>query len=178
MNFWAWLSILKRTKRVKICMKKHIKKALDTFPEDITRDAATPATSWLFDTREDVESLDEDRADIFHSIVALLLFTSRRCRLDIQTAIAFLCTRVAHPDEDDWKKLRRLLQYLRGTLDMALYIGADSIESMQSWVDVSYATHDDCKSHTGGAMSWGWGVLLTMCKKQKLNSKSSTEGET
>ena len=26
-------------------------------------------------------------------------------------------------------------------------------------------------------MSWGWGVLLTKCQKQKLNTKSSTEGE-
>jgi hypothetical protein len=48
---------------------------------------------------------------------------------------------------------------------------------MKSWVDVSYGIHDDCKSHTGGVMSWGWGVLLTKCQKQKLNTKSSTEGE-
>lgn len=48
---------------------------------------------------------------------------------------------------------------------------------MKSWVDVSYAVHDDCQSHTGGAISWRLGVLLTKCQKQKLNTKSSTEGE-
>ena len=32
-------------------------------------------------------------------------------------------------------------------------------------------------SHTGGVTSWGWGVELSMCKKQKLNTKISTEGE-
>ena len=26
-------------------------------------------------------------------------------------------------------------------------------------------------------MSWGWGVLLSKSQKQKLNTKSSTEGE-
>ena len=26
-------------------------------------------------------------------------------------------------------------------------------------------------------MSWGWGVVLSMCKKQKLNTKSSSESE-
>jgi len=56
-------------------------------------------------------------------------------------------------------------------------MGADDITEMNSWVDVSYGIHDDCKSHTGGVMSWGWGVLLTKCQKQKLNTKSSTEGE-
>ena len=48
---------------------------------------------------------------------------------------------------------------------------------MKSWVNVSYGVHDDCKSHTGGCTSFGWGVLLTKCQKQKLNTKSSTEGE-
>ena len=59
-----------------------------------------------------------------------------RCRLDIKTVVAFLCTRVASPDEDDWKKLRRVLQYLRGTIDLKLTLGADDITKMESWVDV------------------------------------------
>ena len=62
-------------------------------------------------------------------------------------------------------------------MDLTLTLGADDIRSMKSWADVSYGVHDDCKSHTGGAISWGWGVLLTKCQKQKLNTKSSTEGE-
>ena len=170
------MNIMFKHKKVKVGMKKHILKAINTFSEDITRDAATPATSYLFKTRE-VDKLDEKKAENFHSVVASLLFISRRCRLDIQIAVAFLCTRVSEPDLDDWNKLRRVLQYLRGTIDLTLTIGADDIAEMKSWVDVSYGIHDDCKSHTGGVMSWGWGVLLTKCQKQKLNTKSSTEGE-
>ena len=55
--------------------------------------------------------------------------------------------------------------------------GDDDITKMKLWVDVSYGVHDDCKSHTGRAISFGWGVFLTKCQKQKLNTKSSTEGE-
>ena len=69
-------------------MKKHILKAMDTFDEDISRNAATPATSYLFKVRES-PALSEARADSFHSITAALLFISRRCRLDIQTAVGF-----------------------------------------------------------------------------------------
>ena len=61
---------------------------------------------------------------------------------------------------------------------MILTVGGDDITKMKSWVDVSYGVHADCKSHTGGCASFGWGVLLTMCQKQKLNVKSSTKGET
>ena len=58
------------------------------------------------------------------------MFISRRFRLDIQTAVAFLCTRVAESDEDDWKKFKCVLQYLRGTIDIVLTIGAGDINKM------------------------------------------------
>ena len=162
--------------KVSISMKKHIEKAISTFEDEITREAATPAMNHLFKVR-DVEKLDEKRAENFHSVTAQLLFIGNRCRLDIKTAVAFLCTRVSEPNEDDWKKLKRVLQYLKGTMDLKLTLGADDIRKMKSWVDVSYGVHNDCRSHTGGLMSWGWGVLLSKSQKQKLNTKSSTEGE-
>ena len=60
---------------------------------------------------------------------------------------------------------------------MSLTLGADDITKMKTWIDVSYTAHDDCCSHSGGEMSWGWGFLLSKCQKQKLNTKSSTEAE-
>ena len=47
----------------------------------------------------------------------------------------------------------------------------------RSWVDVLYGVHSDSKSHTGGCISFRWGVFATKCQKQRLNTKSSTEGE-
>ena len=119
--------------------------------DDITRNAASPATRYLFKTRE-AAKLSEKKSENFHSVVESLLFISSRCRLDIQTAVAFLCTIVAEPYEDDWNILKRVLQYLRGTIDIFLMLGADDITKLKSWVDVSYGIHSDCKSHIGGAM--------------------------
>ena len=171
------MNIKYRKGKVIISMKKHILKAINSFQDDITRDATSPAKGYLFEVRGDAKELGDERADNFHSVTASLLFVSRRCRLDIQTTIGYLCTRVGCPDEDDWAKLRRVLQYLRGTIDLTRILGADDMKRMESWVDVSYGVHDDCKSHTGGCISFGWGVFSTMCKKQSLNVKSSTEGE-
>ena len=64
-------------KKVKISMKKLVLKAIDAFHDDITRDAATPATSYLFGVRESSLQLSEEKADNFHSVVALLLFIMR-----------------------------------------------------------------------------------------------------
>ena len=82
------MNIKFKDKKVKINMKKHIKKAIDAFEDDITRNSVTPATSYLFKTR-DAHKLNERRAETFHSVDVMLFFISRRCRLDTQTAIGF-----------------------------------------------------------------------------------------
>ena len=112
--------------------------------------------------------------------MAQLIFTGIRCRKDAQTAIAFLTKRVRNPDEDDWKKLRRLLSYLKRTINLPLILRADGVNVLKWWVDASYAAHDDMWGHTGGTMSMGkgrCGSIIRISKKQKLNTKSSTEEE-
>jgi hypothetical protein len=99
--------------------------------------------------------LDKAQADMFHHNVAKLLFLCKRARPDIQTAVAFLCTRVKGPDTDDYKKLARVIKYLRGTANMPLILEAENKNVMKWWVDASFAVHPDMKSHTGGAMSLG-----------------------
>ena len=109
--------------------------------------------------------------------MAKLLFIAKRGRPDILTAISFLTTRVTKPNVDDWGKLKRTLQYLKGTLDFKLTLGADSMTILKTWVDASYAPHHDMRSHSGGCSSFGSGVVMSRSSKQKLNSKSSTEAE-
>jgi hypothetical protein len=90
-----------------------------------------------------------------------------------------LTTRVKEPDEDDWGKLKRLLKYIRATIYMPLILilRADSLSIIKWWVDASYAAHGDCRGHTGVTISLGRGSIIGMSKKQKLNTKSSTECE-
>jgi hypothetical protein len=91
--------------------------------------------------------------------------------------VSFLTTRVKQPDEDDWNKLKRLLKYTRRTIYMHLILRADSLSIIKWWVDASYATHGDCRGHTGAMMSLKRGSIIGMSKKQKLNTTSSTECE-
>ena len=85
--------------------------------------------------------------------------------------------RVKAPDEDDWKKLKRVLTYLRGTVYLPLRIKVDEIGVIKWWVDASYAVHGDCRGHTGATMSMGSGSITSISRKQKINTRSSTEAE-
>ena len=78
----------------------------------------------------------------------------KRVRPDIETAISFLMRRVSKSDVDDWWKLKRVLAYLKNTIDDVRIIGASSLTQILTWVDASYAVHTDMRSHTGGTTSF------------------------
>jgi len=106
--------------KVKISMYNYIDKLLTELPSDMNGAVKTPAASHLFNVNKDAKKLQEDKAQLFHHLVAKLLYLSRRTRQDIQTEVAFLCTRVQSPDEDNYKKLTRVMQYLRALRDIRL----------------------------------------------------------
>jgi hypothetical protein len=160
-----------------IKMKEYIQEAIADFGEDITRTAATPAKRDLFEVNEESPALKGEKRETFHSVVAKLLYVSQRGRMDVLLPVVFLCTRVSCSTEQDWAKLKRVLEFLNGSLDESLTIGADDIGKMKTWVDASYAVHRDMKSHTGGAVSFGRGAMMGKSSKHKLNTKSSTEAE-
>ena len=121
--------------------------------------------------------LHDKRLEAFHHCVAKLLYVPKRCRLDIFTAVSFLCTRVTRSIEVDCQKLKRLIKYLYGTPDRKLTIGADDINWMNVFIDAAYATHPDMKSHTGGYILFSRGSIMSKSTKQQLNTTSSTEAE-
>jgi hypothetical protein len=164
--------------KVKIIMKEYIQGMLNEIPDDMDGVAVTPAPRHIFDVNEtNPVKLDEDKSVMFHHNVAKLLFLCKRAKPDIQTAVAFLCTRVKSPDEDDYKKLARVMKYLRATIHIPLTLEADNLRLMKWWVDAAFAVHPDMKGHTGGTFSLGRGSIYSASTKQKLNTKSSTESE-
>jgi hypothetical protein len=157
--------------------KKYIEEAIETFGEDVSKRVSSAATKKLFEINPATEDLDTERADIFHSVVAKLLWVEKRSRPDIETTISFLCTRVSKSDEDDWLKLKRLLQFLNQTIDDVRVVAADDLCKLFTWVDASYVIRHDMRGHTGGATSFGTGIIHGKASKQRLNTKSSTKTE-
>lgn len=157
-----------------------IQNMLDALPNEMDGEAPTPATNQLFSINSSAVKLNADDADHYHHNTAKLLFLCKHARPDIQTAVAFLCTRrVKSPDMDKNRKLARVMKYLRATHNMLLTLDANAINVVKWWVDAAYAVHGDMKSHTGGAMTLGRGVIYGTSVQQgeKLNTKSSTEAE-
>ena len=176
-TFLGMKILYKENGTAEITMRDYLEEAIADSGLEISRSASTPARRDLFDTDATARALTKRDAEVFHSVAAKLLYVSIRARMDILLPVIFLCTRVSKSTEQDRAKLKRVLEYLKGTLHFKYTIGADDMGKIRTWVDASYAVHPDMKSHTGGLLSFGTGGLVCKSSKQKLNTKSSTEAE-
>eukprot|EP00804_Cyclotella_cryptica_P021065 CCRYP_019383-RC/>CCRYP_019383-RC protein AED:0.25 eAED:0.25 QI:0/-1/0/1/-1/0/1/0/272 len=160
-------------------MVQYVKEILTEFPEKIEKMSPTPHSDNLFTVRDEDQAvlLPEEQAIQFHRTTAQLLFLSTRARKDMQTAVSFLTTRVKKPDQDDRRKIKKVLEYLNGTVELKLRIEVKDLRVMRWYVDAAHMVHWDCKGQTGAAMTLGRGAVLSYSWKQKANTKSSTETE-
>lgn len=169
--------VFKDDKTVSIDMSSYLHECFKDFGEKLGVNAPSPAGRNLFLIDKTAAPLERSKSELFHSLVAKLLYISQRGRPDILLAVSFLCTRVSCSTVQDWEKLRRILKYLVGTVELVRVIGSDNMAELRTWVDASYAVHPDMRSHTGGVVSLGTGAVMCKSTKQKLNTKSSTEAE-
>ena len=173
---------------VKVTMYQYIDDIIDGAPDIYKVSSrehgvgmATPAPSNLYEIRspdsETNQLLAEVEREDYHSLTAQCLYLSKRGRPDLQTSIAFHCTRVKKPDTDDQKKLARTIRHLIATIHLPLILHVNEHGVIEWWVDASFAVHEDMKSRTGMYMSLGTGTIHAASKKQKINTSSSTHAE-
>jgi hypothetical protein len=113
-----------RNDQTTITMKEYLKEAI---AELGLRSATTPAGKGLFDIDENSSPLDKTTAKVFHSVTAKLLYVSTWAQMDLLLATSFHTTRVSQSTHQDLAKLKRLLEYVNGTMDDKFVVGADSL---------------------------------------------------
>ena len=81
------------------------------------------------------------------------------------------------PDAEDWRKLMRVIGYLKKNPDKRLVLKAQNDIKINAYVDASFGLHRDGKSHSGMVVYLGDAPLYFSSTKQKIVAKDSTEAE-
>ena len=162
---------------LKVNMTAYVKCMIDEFPKILQGKTRCPWTATLFKVDEKSNNLKEDKKNFFHTFVMKGMFLCKRARQDLLPGIVFLSTRVREPTDNDWKKLTRIVDYMKVTKDKISSMSADDTQTIRWYVDSSFAVHKDMRSHTGAIMTLGRGAIISDSTKQKVNARSSTESE-
>jgi Reverse transcriptase (RNA-dependent DNA polymerase) len=111
-----------------ITMKEYLREAISESGLDIKQTATTPAKrDLLFDVDDSSPGLNVRDAETLHSVSAKLLYVAIRACMDLLLAVGFLCTRVSKSNKQDQEKLKRVLEYINGTIDKEYTLGADHL---------------------------------------------------
>ena len=115
---------------ITIDMKEYLKECIVAYGEGINSATKTPGMKNLLNVNKESPALSTKKAETFHHIIGKLLYVAKRARLDILPAVMFMCRRVKSPTEQDWVKLKRLLQYINGTIDMTRTLSIQNFSEM------------------------------------------------
>ncbi|KAF5443872.1 hypothetical protein F2P56_036396 [Juglans regia] len=96
---------------------------------------------------------------------------------DIAYAVNQLCQFMHNPREPHWIAIKRVLCYLKDSIDYGLYFTPGDV-NLQAYYDFNWAGNpDDRRSTTGYGIFLGQNLITWTAKKQPIVSKSSTEAE-
>jgi len=135
----------------------------------------------------DKEQDDSPQCDhsAFLSLLGKLIFIIKT-RPDIVYAVNRLATRAQRATDKDFQCLLRIVSYLGGTKSLGITFRRDNSADAAAatrlfcYVDASYATHPDSRSHTGYCFGLGDvlnGMFFSRTVKQPNVTLSSTEAE-
>ena len=95
---------------------------LDDITEYMKGVLVSPTAHHPFNIAEDVTKLSQVDSDIFHHLLAQLLYLSKRALTDIQLGVSFLLISVRGPDTAEYNNISRIMKYIQGTIDLLLIL--------------------------------------------------------
>ncbi|CAB4021584.1 Retrovirus-related Pol poly from transposon TNT 1-94, partial [Paramuricea clavata] len=125
---------------------------------------------------EDEELFDEH---IYQQAIGCLTYASTATRPDIAAAVSILSTFMSNPSKEHWIGIKRVLRYIKGTLNYGLKFQANgNHHELVGYSDANWAGDVDTRRSTSGyVFKVANSTISWSSKKQATVAKSTTEAE-
>ena len=124
---------------------------------------------------KDGESVNKEK---YQSVVGSLLFLPTRTKPDIAYAVGTTARFSASPTKSHWTAVKRILRYIKGTLDLGLLYSNGESVNLVGFSDADWAgDQNDRKSTSGYIFQLSNGAVSWRSKKQSCVALSTAEAE-
>jgi hypothetical protein len=114
-------------------------------------------------------------ATLYRQLVGSLLYLTHT-RPDLSFVVCLVARYMQTPHERYWKLAKRILLYVRGTVQFGIHYSSGGTPLLVGFIDSDWAGDpDDRKSIAGYVFSLGSGPVTWACKKQQAIALSSAE---
>ncbi|XP_057976061.1 uncharacterized mitochondrial protein AtMg00810-like [Malania oleifera] len=175
LSFFLGLEIDHTTARLFISQRKYINNLLTRSNMLQCKPMSSPMAASLKLSK--FGSLDFDDPVLYRSLVGGLQYLNFTWP-DISFAVNKLCQFMHSPKLPHWSALKRVLRYLKGTINHGLFFTSHSGPVVQAYSDADWGgCPDDRRSTSGCCIFLGNHLISWSSKKQKSAARSSTEAK-
>jgi hypothetical protein len=175
LNFFLGIEVSKQSDGITLSQRKYI---LDILQR--TKMTYAKPVSTLMATSAPFSALDGEIFDdptLYRSTIGAFQYL-QLTRPDIAFTVNRLSQFMQKPLLRRWQAAKRLLRYLKQTVNFGLHIQKSSSTSLQAFSDVDWAGYRDDRRSTGGyCVYFGNNLISWSCKKQSTVARSSTEAK-
>lgn len=167
------VNIVRTEDEIKLSQSTYLKKLLKRFGMEECRPVKTPM-ELKPDLHEDVEITDTSRS--YRELVGCLMYVMLTTRPYLSVAVNYFSRHQNRQTEKLWNGLKRVLRYIKGTLDMQLCF-RKGIKEYLCYTDADFGSEVDRKSTSGYIIQVYGNPVLWSTRRQSTVAQSSTEAE-
>ena len=172
----------RETPTLYINQHKYLESMLERFGMTNCKPIATPLEATYHQQTDEEEAFDKN---LYQQAIGCLTYISTATRPDISAAVGVLSSYMSNPSKEHWNGVKRLLRYIKGTINYGLKFKANESDGLNEngdelygYSDANWAGDVDSRRSTSGyvfkvancTVSWS-------SKKQGSVTKSTTEAE-
>lgn len=157
--------------------RQYIENILQKYGMDSANPVATPADTNVKLRKSDDVSQPVNPS-IYQSMVGSLLYAAMATRPDSAKAVSVVSRFNANPNITHLTAVKRILRYLKGTLNLGLKYQRTETGTLVGYSDADWAgDQDDRRSTTGNIFLLAGGAVSWLSKKQATVALSTAEAE-
>lgn len=175
LSYFLGITICSNTERLFASQKKYIANLLMKVDMQLSKPQPTPmVTSSILST---YQGSPFDKVALYQSTVGALQYATIT-HPNIAYSVNKVCQYMQSPLDSHWKAVKRILRYLKGTIDIGMQLYKHSADKLIAFSNSDWASFpDDRRSTSSLAIFFGSNLVSWSAKKQHTVSRSSTEAE-
>lgn len=135
LNFFLGMEVKYNANGVTLSQSKY---ANELITRANLQNCSTIATPMATKTQSSCQDLEPFDATIYRSLAGGLLYLTHS-RPDITHAVHKICQKVQHPTNGDFKAVKRILRYVKGTIDFGIHFSTQSSLKLYGFCDADWA---------------------------------------
>lgn len=157
---------------ISLCQTEYLKRMLQRFDMIDCKPVTTPMEPGLR-----LEKAKESKGNPYRELIGSLMYAAVATRPDLMFCTSYLSQFNDAHAEEHWKAAKRVLRYLKGTMDTNLTYKRTG-HRLEGFADADWATCTvDRRSYTGYCFKYAGSIISWESKKQRTVALSTAEAE-